>query len=126
MTRIVLILAAMVFSAGAQAGANCENDSIYKTVSKKELKQIVAKKNALIIDVNGEGSYNENHIPGAIHYEAHESDFAKVLPKNKNAMIVAYCGGPLCSAWIKAAQKACEFGYTNIRHFKDGISGWLD
>jgi rhodanese-related sulfurtransferase len=39
-------------------------------------------------------------------------------------MIVAYCGGPACTAWKKAAQDACKLGYTNIKHFKEGISGW--
>ena len=30
----------------------------------------------------------------------------KLLPKNKNALIVAYCGGPTCGAYAKAAQAA--------------------
>jgi len=30
----------------------------------------------------------------------------------------------MCNAWQKAATAACEMGYTNIRHFSPGITGW--
>ena len=47
-----------------------------------------------------------------------------MLPADKNALIVAYCGGPKCGAWKKAAKAAAALGYTNIKHFSGGISGW--
>ena len=92
-------------------------------VSLDEFKKVVAAKSATIIDANGAASYKSGHIPGAIHFAKHESDFASVLPKDKNAPIIAYCGGPLCTAWEDPAVKAKALGYTNIRHFKGGISG---
>jgi rhodanese-related sulfurtransferase len=30
----------------------------------------------------------------------------------------------MCTAWQRAAKAACEMGYTNIRHFSEGIKGW--
>jgi rhodanese-related sulfurtransferase len=38
--------------------------------------------------------------------------------------IVTYCGGPQCSQSTQAAQKLIELGYTNVRAFTDGLSGW--
>lgn len=120
-----LIIAVLLSSSLSFAKAkNCDNFDQYKDISMTEMKTIVAKKQATIIDVNSDKSYAKNHIPKAVHFNAHKNNLAKVLPKDKNAMIVAYCGGKMCTAWQKAAQKACEMGYTNIKHFSEGITGW--
>ena len=105
--------------------SDCKDDSRYPTISKSELKEVVAKKSAVIVDVNSEESYKKEHIPGAVHFKSHEEKFAQVLPKDKSELIVAYCGGVKCEAWKKAAEQACALGYTNIRHFKEGIKGWV-
>ena len=104
--------------------STCSDEAHYPLVTKAELKTMSASGQAVIFDVNSADSFKTAHVPGAIHFESHQNDFAKLLPKEKNALIVAYCGGPMCSAWKKAAEQACTMGYTNIRHFKDGISGW--
>jgi rhodanese-related sulfurtransferase len=108
------------------ASANdCNSDAHYPLISKSELKTVAQEKSAVIFDVNSADSYKKAHVPGAIHYESHEKDFATLLPAKKDAMIVAYCGGVQCEAWKKAAVEACNQGYTNIRHFKEGITGWV-
>lgn len=103
---------------------DCKNESNYAHISKDELQKAVNAKSAFVVDVNSADSFKEHHVPTAIHF-ASTKDFAKALPADKNAMIVAYCGGPQCTAWKKAAIEACKLGYTNIRHFTDGISGWI-
>ena len=121
---LALSLSMIGFSAGA-AAPNCKDEKLYPLIERPELNKFVEKKNATIVDVNTSESFNENHIPGAIHYKSHEKDFASQLPAQKDAPIVAYCGGPMCTAWKEAAEKACQLGYTNIRHFKPGITGWV-
>jgi rhodanese-related sulfurtransferase len=96
----------------------------YPDLSIKELKSAMEKKEVTIIDANGSDSYRDGHIPGAIDFEAKEKDLAKVLPKEKDALIVAYCGGPQCMAYQAAAKKAVAMGYTNVKHLSAGISGW--
>ena len=96
----------------------------YPDLSIKELKSAMAKKQVTIIDANGSDSFRDGHIPGAIDFEAKEKDLAKVLPKDKDALIVAYCGGPQCMAYQAAAKKAVAMGYTNVKHLSAGISGW--
>lgn len=100
------------------------DSSLAPEVSLEELKAIVAKKDAVILDVNSSKSYAEAHIPGAIHFEKNKSDLAKVLPGDKKSLIVAYCGGPLCTAWEEAAKAVKALGYSNIKHFKGGIKTW--
>ena len=103
---------------------DCKKEETYQEISKADLQKLVAEKAVFAIDVNSDESFKEEHVPGAIHFSANEKNFAQVLPKDKNAAIVAYCGGVQCTAWKKAAEKACELGYTNIKHFKEGITGW--
>jgi rhodanese-related sulfurtransferase len=95
-------------------------------VTVEELKKLVDTKGATIVDANGTKMYEEGHVPGALSFAANEGKLSSVLPKDKAALIVAYCGGPLCSAWEEAAKEAKAAGYTNIKHFKGGIKGWKD
>ncbi|MBC7692397.1 MAG: rhodanese-like domain-containing protein [Methylotenera sp.] len=111
-------------NSGNTVKTTCADEAHYPLITKAELKDVAAKKAAFIVDVNSEESFKKVHVPGAIHFAANEKEFTQVLPKDKNTMIVSYCGGVQCSAWKKAAQEACNLGYTNIRHFKEGIQGW--
>jgi rhodanese-related sulfurtransferase len=79
---------------------------------------------ATLIDVNGTESYQAGHIPSAIDFEAKSSVLADLLPADKSALIVVYCGGPECSAYLRGARAVETLGYTNVRHYADGISGW--
>jgi len=102
----------------------CADDAHYPLISKDNLKAKVDAKAAFVIDVNSAESYKDAHVPTAIHFADHKADLAQLLPAKKDALVVAYCGGPKCEAWKEAAKKACEMGYTNVQHFKEGISGW--
>src|SRR5215472_9816483 len=73
-----------------------------------------------LLDANGTDTYKEGHIPGAIDFTANRDRLANVLPKDKNALIVAYCGGPKCVAYKNAAKAAEKLGYTNVKHLAAG------
>jgi len=103
---------------------DCKNSELYPDVSLSDLKNLVAQKKATIIDVNSSESFQKNHIPGAIHYSSNQSHFEKMLPEKKDTLIIAYCGGPSCTAWKKAAEQACQLGYTQVKHFKGGLKEW--
>ncbi len=118
MKKFLALAAAAVFAVSAYAGE-------FPDISITELKTVIANKKAVIIDVNGSDSYKSGHIPGAIDFTA-TKDIAAVLPKDKNALIVAYCGGPKCSAYKQAATAAEKLGYKNVKHLSAGISGWKD
>lgn len=93
-------------------------------ISLADFKVAAETKSATIIDANGTKMYEEGHVPGAISYASTEGKLATVLPSDKGTLLVAYCGGPMCTAWKAAADEAKKLGYTNIKHFKGGIKGW--
>ncbi len=96
----------------------------FPDISIADLKQAIADKKVTVIDVNGAASYANGHIPGAVNFATQKDSLASVLPSDKGALVVAYCGGPACSAYKAAANKASELGYTNVKHLSAGISGW--
>jgi len=98
----------------------------YADITIKELKTDMAAKKVTLLDANGTESWQKGHIPGAINFETSGKDLAKVLPKDKNALVVAYCGNPKCKAYQSAAKAAEKLGYTNIKHLSAGIAGWKD
>jgi rhodanese-related sulfurtransferase len=117
MNRYLLFAASLLFTLNAFA-------SSFPDISLTDLKSDIAAKKVTLLDVNGPVSYANGHIPGAIDYTAHTADLAKVLPADKSALVVAYCGNEHCGAYARAAEAASKLGYTNIQHFKPGIAGW--
>lgn len=76
-----------------------------------------------IFDVNSPERFAKGHVPGARHASA--SDLSKAgLPKNKDALVVFYCGSPRCAASHRAAYAAVKMGYTKVFVMPAGIKGW--
>ena len=113
-------LIALVFALVATAGFAAE----FPDISIADLKQAIADKKVTVIDVNGAASYQAGHVPTAIDFATQGANLASVLPADKGALVVAYCGGPQCSAYKAAANAASQLGYTNVKHLSAGISGW--
>ena len=118
MKKLFTLFAATFIAASAYAGE-------FPDISIEDLKKAIEAKKVTIIDVNGSASFKKGHVPTAIDFASAQAKFAEALPKDKNALVVAYCGGPSCSAYKAAATKAEELGYKNIKHMSAGISGWL-
>ncbi len=117
MKKLLAVLATSLLAVSAFAGE-------FPDISISEVKALTESKKAVIIDVNGSDSYQSGHVPGALDYDAVSGKLAKVLPSDKNALIVAYCGGPKCKAYQAAANAAEKLGYKNVKHMSAGISGW--
>ena len=113
-----------LFIALGLAGIVLAASSKFPSISHDELKAAIAAKSVTLLDVNGSESFQEGHIPGAIDYIAQEKKIASLLPKDKKALIVAYCGNEYCPAYLAAATTAKELGYTNVKHYAPGIDGW--
>lgn len=99
-------------------------DDAFPSISTEDLKQAIAAKKVVLLDVNGTDSWQEGHIPGALNFDKVEGKLAKVLPADKNALVVAYCGNERCSAYKAGAAAAKKLGYTNVKHYSKGIAGW--
>ncbi len=118
-SMLLALAAALLTTIGASAGE-------FPDITIAELKTAIKEKKVTVIDVNGADSFKEGRVPTALDWSAVKGDIAKKLPADKDALIVAYCGGPKCGAYAAAAKKAKELGYTNVKHLSAGISGWKD
>src|SRR5580693_2627039 len=98
----------------ALAAASLYAASSFPEISVADVNAAAGSKSAVIIDVNGTESYKSGHVPGALNYDAIEGKLAASLPKDKNALIVAYCRNPQCGAYVRAATAAQKLGYTNV------------
>jgi len=115
MKKLLALLATAAIAGSVYAGE-------FPDISVSELKAAIEKGKVTVIDVNGAASYKNGHIPSAIAYAAGQIEGK--LPKEKDALVVAYCGGPTCNAYSKAAKEAQKLGYTNVKHLSAGIAGW--
>ena len=72
--------------------------------------------------------FQEGSIPTAVNlpFPAFDKLAEKMLPQDKNALIVFYCAGPACNMSPGSADKAKKLGYSNLKVYKDGMPAWLD
>lgn len=118
MKKLLATIACALFASVAFAGE-------YPDISISELEEAIKKGEVIVLDVNGSSSYEKGHIPGAIDFRANKDNIASLLGDNKDKLVVAYCGGPTCSAYQSAAKAAEAAGFKNVKHLSAGISGWL-
>jgi rhodanese-related sulfurtransferase len=119
MKLLITLLTCLAISTAAWAKSSKVPD-----IAHKDLEKAIAAKAVTLLDVNGSDSFQEGRIPGAIDYLANKAKIAAMLPKDKNALVVAYCGNEYCSAYLAAATVAMDLGYTNVKHYSAGIDGW--
>ena len=119
MKKLLAILSCVLVSASFSFAGE------YPDISITEMKGLIKSGKVTVLDVMGSGSYKKGHVPGAIDFKGNAKTISVLLPKDKGALIVAYCGGPSCKAYKAAAKAAEDLGYTNVKHMSAGISGWL-
>ncbi|MEJ2154881.1 MAG: rhodanese-like domain-containing protein [Desulfobacteraceae bacterium] len=89
-------------------------------------KQIDKNADMVLVDARPKRTkYDKGHIPTAISIP--DSQFEKLsdrLPKDKDKLIVFYCGGYKCKLSHKSAAKALAMGYTHVKVFSAGYPAW--
>lgn len=92
-----------------------------------ELKKLIETKASLfLVDSRPPTRYDQGHLPGAhsIPVPVLKEKKAAVLPKDKNQLLIFYCGGITCPLSPESAVIAKELGYTNVRVYHDGEPVW--
>ena len=118
MRKLIALAVSLVFAASVYAAE-------FPDISIPDLKTAMASKQKIVLlDANGTESWQSGHIPGAIDFSAKQDKLSSVLPKDKDVLVVAYCGNPQCPAYHAAAVAAKKLGYKNIKHLAAGIQGW--
>lgn len=69
--------------------------------------------------------YNVGHIPTSKATPSNKlKENLNWLPKEKDALIVFYCGGVTCPLSPAALKIAMENGYTNVKAYVEGFPAW--
>ncbi|MBM9613588.1 hypothetical protein JWJ90_04725 [Desulfobulbus rhabdoformis] len=96
-------------------------------IKTKELQTLLASNTDLfLVDSRPTGRYNQAHLPGAhsIPMPVLKKKKAAVLPKDKNTMLIFYCGGITCPLSPGSAIIAKDLGYTNVNVYHEGEPVW--
>lgn len=112
------------FSDGMPSWTNAGNTP---WVSAQHIKMVLndPKRIALIIDARPALKYNAGTVPGALNIPFQQFDaFKGLLPVDKTAQIIYFCGGFKCDLSHKSAKAARELGYTNVVTFAAGWPAW--
>lgn len=76
-----------------------------------------------LVNVLGEDSYLEEHIPESINIPASQvEEFESRFEKSKP--IVVYCASPECPASPQTAQALVEKGFQQVFDYEEGMSDW--
>ncbi|MGB5406900.1 MAG: rhodanese-like domain-containing protein [Thiogranum sp.] len=94
-------------------------------ISVEELLKIMTGGQAYnLFDARPVKRFGDAHIPSASPAFPKDENFLSLLPADKDALLVFYCGGPTCPYTGEAVGKAQEAGYTNLKGFQAGLPGW--
>lgn len=101
-----------------------------KSITAEELKKkMEGNEKFYLIDNLMPNSFEGHHIPGAKNVPF-GTDFIQKFEKQigapKDAEIITYCASSGCQLSVMAADALEKAGYTNVRHFADGLAGWQD
>jgi len=101
---------------GLPAGLEINKDELLKIMNGGEKYYLFDARPTKVFDCG--------YLPTATSAFPDGKDFLSVLPEDKAALLVFYCGGPTCPFTGKAIKKAQEAGYTNMKGFQAGIPAW--
>ncbi len=87
---------------------------------------IQSEKQFVLIDSRPGNRYSSSHLPGSISIPVCKmQELLQNLPKDKNKLLVFYCGGPTCGMSPKSAGQAVTAGYKNVKVMLAGEPGWI-
>lgn len=96
-------------------------------VSPQHIKMVLndPKRIALIVDARPAIKYNAGTVPGSLSIPFQQFDALKgLLPADKSAQVIYFCGGFKCNLSHKSAKAARELGYPNVVTFAAGWPAW--
>lgn len=97
-----------------------------QNVSRDEVKRMLDRREATLVEVLDEKQFNDFHLPGAINVPLSgdfETEIQHAVPDKRQPVIV-YCKDENCDASPKAAAKMENLGYTAVYDYEAGKEDW--
>jgi rhodanese-related sulfurtransferase len=87
--------------------------------------QIWKKGKAVFVDARSAANFRRGHIPGALNVPINRVKHElSILPKNKETLLITYCGSAECPNAYQLMNALLAHGYRNVKMFPRGIRGW--
>jgi len=135
LTALLLGTAACLAVAAAPVSASKARPSVYETtleehdqktaeVSTDELRAILAKGSAIVLDARPTEEYAIAHIPGSLSLDEKQlGRFTQSFP-DRASSIVLYSNGPFCDRARLRSEDLLRLGYTRISRYQLGLQVW--
>ncbi len=95
------------------------------TISRDELKTLLANKNLVLLEALDGASYKQGHLPGARLFPMTSArEQARSVAPRQDAPIVVYCASETCRNSDEVAKVLSSVGYTDVRVYKGGKADW--
>lgn len=120
--RFGLSTVAALFLLVTGCNSNNGGDKVQQVKTADDLSTKMAS-GVVVIDARGTDSYAKGHVPNSKDIGV-EKMTPEMLPQDKAAPVVFYCGSTQCPVSDMAASKAVKWGYTNVWVYKGGIADW--
>jgi rhodanese-related sulfurtransferase len=120
----VLALFALCFSRAVSAPL-----STPLVFSIDELRAVMERRDAVVIDVRPDLHYRRGHVPGALslpatRFQAGYSKLKARLESDKAQLLVLYCGGGQCDESEQVRGRLRAMGFTRVAIVPEGWAGW--
>ena len=104
-------------------GCAAHDSRVQEIKSAKALKTRLDEGQVHLIHALDAENYAKAHIPGAMNVD-YEKMTPQMLPAQKDEPIIFYCASPFCPVSRMAANKAAQWGYTQVYVYEGGMSDW--
>ena len=140
---LLLLLQLLLFSTtlvsqqsqNIQTATSGESGAKTQEISTEELRDILAKKSALVLDVRPAMEFATSHIPGALNvaqktgtskalYVSDIAEIERLAGGDKKKDLVLYCNGPFCGKSKRVADELLAAGFKNVKRYQLGIPVW--
>ena len=97
-----------------------------REIDRDEAKERIAA-GAALLDAQGPGKFEREHIPGAIRGRLDDPDTTvTLLGDDLDREIVVYCTDLACTGSALAAKLLEGRGYRNVLRYTNGLTDWAD
>jgi len=117
------------------AAVLAEADAPTPNISTFELKEILARRSAMVLDTRPRSEWAVSHIPSALNvapkpgvpmsqYVSDVAEIGRLVGGDKTKPLVLYCNGPYCGKSKRLSQELLAAGFTNVRRYQLGAPVW--
>lgn len=96
-------------------------------ISRHELFDKMRKGVVMVVDAQGPGWYEREHLPGSVRSDVEDiDDLVARLGSDRSREIAVYCWSETCTASAYVSEALVRGGYTNVRRYAEGKRDWLE